>query len=51
MEKGGDAIPGRDGKSQGTEVCVPGTSRRVWLKHRRPVRAQAAGRLGPKWVS
>ena len=51
MEKGGARIPGRDGKSQGTEVCVPGTSRRVWLKHRRPVRAQAAGRLGPKWVS
>ena len=51
MEKRGEGIPGRDGKSEGTELCVPGTTRRVWLKYRRPVRAQAAGRLGPKWVS
>lgn len=40
MERRGEGIPGREnGKSQGTEVCVPGTSRRVWLKHRRLVRA------------
>lgn len=42
METRGEGIPVREnGKSQGTEVCVPGTSRCVWLKHRRPVRAQA----------
>lgn len=37
MEKRGEGIPGRDGKSEGTELCVPGTTRRVWLKYRRPV--------------
>lgn len=32
MEGKGEDIPGKEnGKSQGTKVCVPGTSRRVWL--------------------
>lgn len=48
MEKRGEGIPGRENSmSQGTEVCAPGTSRRAWLKHRRPVRAKAGKRI---WV-
>lgn len=39
MEKRKEGIPGREnGKSQGTKMCVPETSRCIWLKHRRPVR-------------
>lgn len=41
MERRGGDIPGREnGKSQGKKVCVPGTSRSVWLQHRRTVRGQ-----------
>lgn len=38
METREESIPGRKARAS-TEVCVPGTSRRVWLKHRRPMRA------------